>query len=82
MSEHEADTRPAPQARTRTIIGIAVGISILFAILLVAGLVARARTDRELATAVHAVQSASPQVAVIRAEPVVLGLPALETVKP
>jgi RND family efflux transporter MFP subunit len=69
MSEHEADTRPAPQARARTIIGVAGGISLLFVILLVAGLVARARTDRELAAAAHAVQSATPQVAVIRAEP-------------
>jgi RND family efflux transporter MFP subunit len=69
MSGHEADPRPAPQARTHTIVGIAVGISILFVILLAVGLVARARTDRELATAAHAVQNASPQVAVIRAEP-------------
>jgi RND family efflux transporter MFP subunit len=50
-------------------IGIVIGVSILFVILLVAGLVARARTDRELATAAQAVQSAAPQVAVIRAEP-------------
>jgi len=69
MSEREADRRPAPQARTRTMIGIAAGSSILFVILLVVGLVARARTDRELATAAHAIQSAPPQVAVIRAEP-------------
>jgi RND family efflux transporter MFP subunit len=69
MNEHEAGARPVPQARTRTMIEIAGGIAILFVILLVAGLVARARTDRELATAAHAVQSTSPQVAVIRAEP-------------
>jgi RND family efflux transporter MFP subunit len=69
MSGHEAIARPARRARTRSIIGIAVGISLLFVILLVAGLIARARTDRELATAAQAVQSASPQVAVIRAEP-------------
>jgi RND family efflux transporter MFP subunit len=69
MSEHEAETRPVLPARTRTIIGIAAGIAILFVILLAAGLIARARTGRELATAAHTVQSTSPQVTVIRAEP-------------
>ena len=69
MSGHETNARPVPHARTRTIIGIAGGFSILFVILLVVGLVARARTDHELATAAHAAQSALPQVGVIRAEP-------------
>jgi RND family efflux transporter MFP subunit len=69
MTEREAEKRPVPQTRTRTIIGLAVGLAILFVILLVVGLVARARTDRGLATATHAAQSAPPQVAVIRAEP-------------
>jgi len=69
MSEPEADKRPVPQARTRTIIGLAAGLAILFVIMLVVGLVARARTDRDLATATHTAQSAPPQVAVIKAEP-------------
>jgi RND family efflux transporter MFP subunit len=69
MSEHAADTRPAPRARTRTIIGIAAGIAILFVILLVVGVIVRARTNRQLEAAAQTVQSASTQVAVIRAEP-------------
>jgi len=69
VTAQEADRRPAPHTRTRTIIGLSGGIAILFVIMLVAGLVARARTDRDLATTAHAVQSAPPQVAVIRAEP-------------
>jgi len=69
MSEPEADKRPVPQARTRTIIGLAAGLAILFVIMLVVGLVARARTDRDLATATHTAQSAPLQVAVIKAEP-------------
>jgi len=69
VTAQEADRRPAPHTRTRTIIGLSGGIAILFVIMLVAGLVARARTDRDLATAAHAAQSAPPQVAVIRAEP-------------
>ena len=69
MSAHEAEKRPVPQTRTRTIIGLAMGLAMLFVVMLVVGLVARARTDRDLATATHAAQSAAPQVAVIRAEP-------------
>ena len=69
MSAQETDRRPVAHTRTRTIIGLSGGIAILFVIMLVAGLVARARTDRDLATAAHAAQSAPPQVAVIRAEP-------------
>jgi len=69
VSAHEAEKRPVPQTRTRTIIGLAMGLAMLFVVMLVVGLVARARTDRDLATATHAAQSAAPQVAVIRAEP-------------
>ena len=69
MSAHEAEKRPVPQTRTRTIIGLAMGLAMLFVVMLVVGLVARARTDRDLATATHAAQGAAPQVAVIRAEP-------------
>ena len=69
MSAHEAEKRPVPQTRTRTIIGLAMGLALLFVVMLVVGLVARARTDRDLATATHAAQKSPPQVAVIRAEP-------------
>jgi len=69
VSAQQAERRLVPHTRTRAIVGISGGLAILFAIMLVAGLVARARTDRDLATAAHAVQSAPPQVAVIRAEP-------------
>jgi RND family efflux transporter MFP subunit len=69
MSEHAADA-PAPQrARTRTMSVIAVGILSLFAIMLAVGVIARARTDRELASAAHTVQSAVPRVSVIRPAP-------------
>jgi len=69
MSAQEAERRPVPHTRSRTIIGIAGGLAILFVIMLMAGLVARARTERDLAAAAHAAQDAPPQVAVIRAEP-------------
>ena len=69
MSAHDAEKRPVPQTRTRTIIGLAMGLAMLFVVMLVVGLVARARTNRDLATATHAAQSAAPQVVVIRAEP-------------
>jgi RND family efflux transporter MFP subunit len=62
-----ASEHPAPRARTRTMAAIGAGILILFAILLVAGVVARARTSRELKTAAQGVQTTSPQVNVIRA---------------
>jgi len=48
---------------------IAGGILILFIILLLIGVVARIRTDRELKTAAQSVQTAMQQVAVIRANP-------------
>ena len=69
MSEQEVERRSVPQTRTRTVIGLATGLATLFVILLVVGLVARARTNRDLAAAAHAVQGAPPQVAVIHAEP-------------
>src|SRR5882672_8162317 len=69
MNAHAEGTRPAPRARTYTIILIGVGILLVFAIFLVAGLVARARTDRELKTAAQAVQNSPSQVYVIRPEP-------------
>jgi RND family efflux transporter MFP subunit len=69
MNEHERGARAIPQARTRTVISLLFGISIVFVILLVAGLVARARTHRDLATTAQAAQSATPEIGVIRAEP-------------
>jgi len=69
MSEHAADARPAPRARTRTMLGIAIGILTLFVIMLAVGVIARTRTDRELTSAAQTVQSAVPQVSVIRPEP-------------
>ncbi|HEV2984487.1 MAG TPA: efflux RND transporter periplasmic adaptor subunit [Vicinamibacterales bacterium] len=69
MNAHAEGTRTAPRARTRTMIVIGVGILALFLIFLVAGVVARVRTDRELETAVQSVQSAPSQVYVIRPEP-------------
>jgi len=68
MSEHAADARPAPRARTRTMLGIAIGILTLFVIMLAVGVIARTRTDRELTSAAQTVQSAVPQVSVIRPE--------------
>jgi len=69
MSEQEGGADPVPHARTRTIIRIAIGSAIVVVVLLVAGLVVRARTDRELATAARTVQSAPQRLAVIHAEP-------------
>jgi RND family efflux transporter MFP subunit len=64
-----AEGHAAPRARTRVMIAVAGGILILFVILLVAGVIARARTDHELKTAARSVQNAVPQVAVIHATP-------------
>ena len=69
MSAAASDEHPAPRARTRVMIAIAGAGLITFAILLVTGIIARARTDRELKTAAQSVQTAVPQVAVIRAKP-------------
>src|SRR5438309_742775 len=69
MTAPAADEHVAPRARTRTITAIAAGILVLFAILLVAGVIARARTNRDLRTAARTVQTAVPNVNVIRAEP-------------
>lgn len=69
MNAPATEAHPAPRARTRVMIAIAGGILILFVILLLVGVVARARTDRELKTAAQSVQTAVPQVAVIRAKP-------------
>ena len=69
MSAAASDEHPAPRARTRVMIAMAGAGLVTFAILLVAGIIARARTDRELKTAAQSIQTAVLQVAVIRAMP-------------
>src|SRR5205807_4574347 len=64
-----AEAHPAPRARTRVMIAIAGAILIVFVVLLLVGVVARVRTDRQLKTAAQNVQTAVQQVAVIRANP-------------
>ena len=61
--------RSAPRARTRTVIVIGVGALILFLVLLLVGVLPRVRNQRELATAAQTVQTAAPDVYVIRPEP-------------
>ncbi len=61
--------RPARQARTRSMVLIGMAIVGLFLILLVAGILPRIRNQRELAAAAQKVQSALPQVYVIRPQP-------------
>src|SRR6266849_5060176 len=58
--------RPARQARTRSMVLIGMAIVGLFLILLVAGIVPRLRNQRELTAAAQKIQSALPQVYVIR----------------
>jgi RND family efflux transporter MFP subunit len=69
MNAPASTAHPAPRARTRVMIAIAGGIVIFFVIMLVAGIIARVRTDRGLKTAAQSVQTAVTQVAVIRATP-------------
>src|SRR5437879_12477117 len=61
--------RPAPRARTRTVIVIGVGALVLFLVLLLVGVIPRVRNQRELAMAAQTVQTAVPEVYVIRPEP-------------
>ncbi len=61
--------RPARRARTRNMVLIGMAIVGLFLILLVAGILPRIRNQRELAAAAQKVQSALPQVYVIRPQP-------------
>ncbi len=67
MSAARADERPAPPVRTRTMMALAGGILLVFLILLVAGVVARLRSARELSSAARSVETNVPQVAVIKA---------------
>jgi RND family efflux transporter MFP subunit len=80
-NRHEpvADNRPAPRARTRTIILIGIAALGLFLILLAVGVLPRLRNQRELAVAARKSQTAAPEVHVIRPEPAAeadLSLPA------
>src|SRR5438094_772937 len=59
----------ARRTRTRSMVLIGMAIVGLFLILLVAGLVPRIRNQRELAGAAQRVQSALPQVYVVRPQP-------------
>src|SRR5437899_1049952 len=61
--------RPARRARTRSMVLIGLAIVGLFLILLVAGILPRIRNQRELAAAAQKVQTALPQVYVVRPQP-------------
>src|SRR5258705_5072159 len=65
----DSGNRPAPRARTRTVIVIGVGALVLFLVLLLVGVIPRVRNRSELAMAAQAVQTAAPEVYVIRPEP-------------
>src|SRR5256712_13989095 len=65
----DSNNRSAPRARTRTVIVIGIGALVLFLVLLLVGVVPRVRNQRELATAAQTVQTAAPDVYVIRPEP-------------
>src|SRR5712664_4920504 len=67
--EPASNDRPARRARTRSMVLIGMAIVGLFLILLVAGIVPRIRNQRELAAAAQKVQTALPQVYVIRPQP-------------
>jgi RND family efflux transporter MFP subunit len=60
---------PARRARTRSMVVIGLAIAALFLILLVAGIVPRVRSQRELATAAQKTQITLAQVYVIRPQP-------------
>ena len=65
----DSGRRPAPRAKTRTVIVIGIGTVVLFLVLLLVGAVPRVRNQRELAIAARTVQTAAPEVYVIRPEP-------------
>ncbi|PYN83050.1 MAG: efflux RND transporter periplasmic adaptor subunit [Candidatus Rokuibacteriota bacterium] len=65
----DSNNRSAPRARTRTVIVIGIGALVLFLVLLLVGVVPRVRNQRELASAAQTVQTAAPEVYVIRPEP-------------
>ncbi|HEY2153225.1 MAG TPA: efflux RND transporter periplasmic adaptor subunit [Vicinamibacterales bacterium] len=57
------------RAGTRTIVAVAGAIGVVFALLFVAGAITRARSARDLRQSAATVQTAVPQIAVIRPEP-------------
>jgi RND family efflux transporter MFP subunit len=63
-----ADDRQIRRASTQTVAAVAGGIALVFAMLFVAGALARARSARELKAAAENVQTVLPQIAVIRPE--------------
>jgi len=65
----EGGNHPAPRARTRSVIVLGIGALVLFLVLLLVGVVPRVRNQRELAVAAQTVQTAAPEVYVIRPEP-------------
>src|SRR5437867_7835891 len=65
----DSNNRSAPRARTRTVIVIGIGALVLFLVLLLVGVVPRVRNQRELASAAQTVQTAAPEVYVVRPEP-------------
>jgi len=65
----DSDSGAAPRARTRTVLVIGIGALVLFLVLLLVGVVPRVRNQRELAVAAQTVQTAAPEVYVIRPEP-------------
>src|ERR1700730_5696080 len=67
--EPAAPARPVRRARTRSMVVIGMVVVGLFLVLLVAGIVPRMRNQRELTAAAQKVQSALPQVYVIRPQP-------------
>jgi RND family efflux transporter MFP subunit len=69
MSELGAPVPPARRVRTRSMIVVGLAIATLFLLLLVAGIVPRIRSQRELATAAQKTQSTPAQVYVIRPQP-------------
>src|SRR3989475_12987653 len=65
----DSNNRSAPRARTRSVIVLGIGALVLFLVLLLVGVVPRVRNQRELAVAAQTVQTAAPEVYVIRPEP-------------
>jgi RND family efflux transporter MFP subunit len=64
-----APNRPAPQARTRTMMFIGIGAVCFFLLLLAIGVIPRVRNHQELAAAAQKAQNTSPPVYVIRPQP-------------
>ena len=69
-AEHETvPNRPAPQARTRTMVFIGIGAACFFLLLLAIGVIPRVRNHQALTAAAQKAQNTSLQVYVIRPQP-------------